>query len=78
MTREFQIEPGAGGRITNAIIYHYTYGIEYTMKGRPQGPNQIGEWSLDKRHYGGAYPPRHLRPPPDGASENARWLHATL
>ena len=75
VTREFQIEPGAGGRLSGEqIIYHYTYGIEYTMKGRPQGPNQIGEWSLDKRHYGGAYPPRHLRPPPDGASENARWL----
>ena len=26
-------------------IFHYTYGIEYTLKGRPQGINQIGERS---------------------------------
>lgn len=28
-------------------IYHYTYGIEYTMDGKPM-MNTIGEWSLDK------------------------------
>jgi hypothetical protein len=28
-------------------IYHYTYGIEYTMEGKPM-MNTIGEWSLDK------------------------------
>jgi hypothetical protein len=44
------------------------------LSGRPQGPNQIGEWSLDKRLYGAAYPPRQLQPPPDGASDGTRWL----
>ena len=44
------------------------------MAGRPQGVNQIGEWSLDKRHYGGDYPPRQLQPPPRGANAAARWL----
>ena len=44
------------------------------MEGRPQGVNQIGEWSLDKRHYGSDHPPRHLQPPPDGANAAAYWL----
>jgi hypothetical protein len=77
--RSFQVEGGAGISASHAksagtYIFHYTYGIEYTMGGRPQGPNQIGEWSLDKRHYGGAYPPRLLQPPPAGASDGALWL----
>ena len=55
-------------------IFHYTYGIEYTMEGQPQGVNNIGEWSLDKRHYGSDHPPRHLQPPPKGANAAAFWL----
>ena len=55
-------------------LFHYTYGIEYTLQGEPQGINQIGEWSLDKRHYGGDHPPRHLAPPPKGANAAAIWL----
>ena len=51
-----------------------TYGIEYTLQGRPQGFNTIGEWSLDKRHYGGAYPPPNLDPPPNGVNPSTRWL----
>lgn len=37
-------------------------------------PSHTGEWSLDKRHYGGAYPPRNLEPPPKGANAAACWL----
>ena len=77
--REFQVEHGSSGRPAedfhkHAYIFHYTYGIEYTMAGRPQGINQIGEWSLDKRHYGADHPPRSLQPPPDGANAAAYWL----
>ena len=91
-----------------AYIYHYTYGIEYTLAGDPQahrdhaeitprsrrdctrravvrplprsitcppqGIYQIGEWSLDKRHYGSDHPPRALRPPPPRANAAAFWL----
>ena len=75
----FQVEGGAGisakhAQARGTYIFHYTYGLEYTLGGRPQGVNQIGEWSLDKRHYGGAYPPRQLTPPPAGASDGAVWL----
>ena len=75
----FQIEPNAYARTsedfhTNSYIFHYTYGIEYTLQGRPQGFNTIGEWSLDKRHYGGAYPPPNLEPPPNGVNPSTRWL----
>ena len=79
MLRNFQTE---GGSLTSvakdfhksAYIFHYTYGIEYTLKGKPQGVNQIGEWSLDKRHYGSDYPPKNLEPPPEGANALAYWL----
>jgi len=75
----FQVEGGAGISVRRAMsrgvyIFHYTYGLEYTLAGRPQGPGTIGEWSLDKRHYGGAYPPRHMQPPPSGASDGTAWL----
>jgi len=79
----FQCEPGALSRMTpdyvnQYYIHHYTYGSEYKLSGDPQGVNQIGEWSLDKRHYGGAYPPRSLQPPPEtGHSAHnyaPRWL----
>mgnify|MGYP007005018054 CR=1 FL=1 len=76
-----QIEPGAHaptkpGFEKDVYIFHYTYGIEYKLSGRPQGFHQIGEWSMDKRHYGAAYPPRDYasQPPPNGASASARWL----
>lgn len=78
--KEFQTEPGALSKnvpedfYNNFYIYHYTYGIEYKMSGVPQGVNQIGEWSLDKRHYGNAYPPRHLSKPPNGANPSSYWL----
>lgn len=75
----FQIEPNAYARTgddfhEHSYIFHYTYGIEYTLAGRPQGFNTIGEWSLDKRHYGGAYPPPNLDPPPEGVNPSTRWL----
>ena len=88
----WQIEPGAGRDIPRAggarrgadgyeeqppqhYIFHYTYGIEYSLAGRVQ-TGQIGEWSLDKRHYGVSYPPRNLAAAPAGASESAMWLRA--
>lgn len=38
-------------------IFHYTYGIEYTMHGEPM-LNTIGEWSLDKvRQYINCFQP---------------------
>lgn len=79
VVRDFQVEAGSLGRVADdfdkhAYIFHYTYGIEYTMQGKPQGIFQIGEWSLDKRHYGGSYPPRNLQEPPAGANAAAFWL----
>jgi len=78
LERQFQVEPGAAysGGLDDFTIFHYTYGIEFKMDGRPSGG--IGEWSLDKRHYGAAYPPRQLQPPParqgSAAPVAARWL----
>ena len=41
------------------FIYHYTFGVEYAADGIPV-VGAVGEWSLDKRHYFGAPPPRNL------------------
>ena len=48
--REWQIEPGAGRSIPRGAsnepehyIFHYTYGIEYSLAGLPQ-TGSIGEW----------------------------------
>lgn len=61
-------------------VFHYTYGIEYSSEGVPV-ELQVGEWSLDKRHYmgGGAHgPPRDLRPPPACAHDRAFVLRALI
>ena len=76
-----QIEPNAYAGTKDGFekgyqIFHYTYGIEYRLNGSPQGFNTIGEWSLDKRHYGGASPPPNLDPPPKQANPSTKWLHA--
>jgi len=79
---KFQIEPANLNHLNpdfwkEYYIFHYTYGIEYTMEGEPM-MNTIGEWSLDKRHYGASYPPRNLQLPPrkNKAATNAAafWL----
>ena len=47
------------------------------MSGQPQGYNTIGEWSMDKRHYGQAYPPKDdYDAPPQSANPSSKWLHA--
>ena len=80
--RQYQIEPNAyaGTSATfndDYYIFHYTYGIEYKLNGQPQGYNTIGEWSMDKRHYGQAYPPKDdYDPPPQQANPSSKWLHA--
>jgi hypothetical protein len=57
-------------------IFHYTYGIEYSVEGLPM-ELMVGEWSMDKRHYmGGHSPPRELLPPPKCAHDRAHVLRA--
>ncbi|KAG8461243.1 hypothetical protein KFE25_002432 [Diacronema lutheri] len=77
VSAEFQFEGGSIGsherRMEVFRIFHYTYGIEYSVSGVPM-ELQVGHWSLDKRHYGGSYPPRGLSAPPRCAEERARLL----
>lgn len=58
-------------------ILHYTYGIEYSIEGLPM-ELQVGEWSLDKRHYMGAHPPRALAAPPKCAHDRAHVLSTLI
>ena len=54
-------------------LFHYTYGIEYSAEGVPM-ELQVGEWSLDKRHYMASHPPRRLSAPPTCAHDRAHVL----
>eukprot|EP00315_Gephyrocapsa_oceanica_P048465 CAMPEP_0185536676 /NCGR_PEP_ID=MMETSP1366-20130426/110064_1 /TAXON_ID=38817 /ORGANISM="Gephyrocapsa oceanica, Strain RCC1303" /LENGTH=851 /DNA_ID=CAMNT_0028148397 /DNA_START=62 /DNA_END=2617 /DNA_ORIENTATION=- len=58
-------------------IFHYTYGIEYSREGLPM-ELQVGEWSLDKRHYMARHPPRDLDLPPACGHDRAHVLTALL
>lgn len=74
--QQLQIEPSATWHqnltAEEPYIYHYTFGVEYTEDGIPV-VGAVGEWSLDKRHYFGGYPPAALEPPPECARECA-WV----
>ena len=58
-------------------VFHYTYGIEYSAEGLPM-ELQVGEWSLDKRHYMGGHPPLALLAPPKCAHDRAHVLTALI
>eukprot|EP00966_Prymnesium_polylepis_P060483 1403361-Prymnesium_polylepis.1 len=54
-------------------LFHYTYGVEYSIEGLPM-ELQVGEWSLDKRHYMGSPPSKNLLAPPKCAHDRAHVL----
>jgi len=58
----------------NYYTFHYTYGLEYSMRGLPSA--RVGEWSLNKRNYMQHFPPKDLVPPPKCAGACAHKLHA--
>lgn len=78
---DFQVEPGALSDApqlrsfdSRYYIFHYTYQFEYMMDGTPCQPWNIGEFSLDKRHFNDYYPTAPLPLPPTGANAAAVWL----
>lgn len=75
MWQSLQTEPSALWHANldgDPHIYHYTFGLEFTTDGLPV--TTIGDWSLDKRHYMSAYPPRQLEMPPRCAGKAALTL----
>ena len=77
----FQVEPGALSTdaqlrdfSSRYYIFHYTYQFEYMLDGTPCQPWNIGEWSLDKRHFNDVHPAYPLPQPPKGANEAGVWL----
>ena len=78
--QQIQIEPSATWHqnvtVEAPYIYHYTFGVEYSIDGIPF-VGAVGEWSLDKRHYFGAPPPKNMAEPPMCAEECAWvWWHS--
>lgn len=78
---DFQVEPGALSSkqqlerfLERYWILHYTYQFEYYLDGTPCRPWTIGEYSLDKRHFSGEYPPSPLPLPPANGNLAGHWL----
>ena len=77
-----QVEPGALSAADQLkffqnghyYIFHYTYQFEYMLDGTPCQPWNIGEWSLDKRHFNDYHPAYPLPQPPKGANVAGVWL----
>ena len=81
LIRDFQVEPGALSTpeqlrdfSSRYYIFHYTYQFEYMLDGTPCQPWNIGEWSLDKRHFNDVHPAYPLPQPPNGANAAGVWL----
>jgi len=81
LIEDFQVEPGALSTraqlrdfSSRYYIFHYTYQFEYMLDGTPCQPWNIGEWSLDKRHFNDFHPAYPLPQPPSGANEAGIWL----
>ena len=78
---DFQVEPGALSTdaqlrdfSSRYYIFHYTYQFEYMLDGTPCQPWNIGEFSLDKRHFNDHFPAYPLPLPPKGANIAAIFL----
>jgi len=82
LIEEFQVEPGALSAPQQLsdfasqrfYVFHYTYQFEYMVDGSPCQPWNIGEWSLDKRHFNDVHPAYPLPQPPQGANAAGVWL----
>ncbi|KAG9152476.1 hypothetical protein Leryth_016405 [Lithospermum erythrorhizon] len=73
LRRDFMIQPPWDLFVGKKFIIHYTYGCDYTMKGKLTY-GKTGEWSFDKRSYLQDPPPRNLTLPPRGVPESVVQL----
>ncbi|KAF9588883.1 hypothetical protein IFM89_016846 [Coptis chinensis] len=55
------------------FIIHYTYGCDYSLKGKLTY-GKIGEWCFNKRSYLRGPPPRNLSLPPPGVPKSVVML----
>ena len=82
LVEEFQVEPGALSTADQLkdfgkrdYIFHYTYQFEYMLDGTPCQPWNIGEYSLDKRHFNDLSRRARCRRRRQKANAAAFWLH---
>ena len=77
--QKIQIEPSAAWHqdlsAQDPYIYHYTFGVEYALDGSPVVGGK-GAWSLDKRNYFGAAPPKQLSEGPRCMQESGKVWRA--
>ncbi|GLT81760.1 hypothetical protein SLE2022_001940 [Rubroshorea leprosula] len=65
---DFMVQPPWDLEVGKKFIIHYTYGCDYSLKGKLTY-GKIGEWRFDKRLYLTGPPPRNLSLPPPGVPE---------
>ncbi|XP_051123472.1 hydroxyproline O-arabinosyltransferase RDN2-like isoform X2 [Andrographis paniculata] len=73
LRKDFMLQPPWDIRTTNAYILHFTYGCDYTMKGKLIY-GQRGEWRFDKRDFLDFPPPRNLSLPPPEVPQSVASL----
>lgn len=69
LQKNFMAQPPWDLETTNTYILHYTYGLDYTLKGELTYGKQ-GEWRFNKRDYLDNAPPQNLPLPPEGVPES--------
>lgn len=69
LRKDFMLQPPWDLEVGKKFIIHYTYGCDYTMKGKLTY-GKVGEWRFDKRAYIKGPPPRNLSLPPPGVPES--------
>ncbi|KAJ7545137.1 hypothetical protein O6H91_09G108900 [Diphasiastrum complanatum] len=73
LRKDFMIQPPWDTELGDKFIIHYTYGCDYSLKGKLTY-GQIGEWRFDKRSFTRGAPPRNLPLPPPGVPESVVTL----
>ncbi|KAG0502768.1 hypothetical protein HPP92_002840 [Vanilla planifolia] len=62
LRKDFMIQPPWDLKVGSSFIIHYTYGCDYSLKGKLTY-GKIGEWRFDKRSHLQRPPPRNLSLP---------------
>ena len=65
LRKDFMVQPPWDTAVGAAYIIHYTYGMDYNLKGEHMY-GKYGEWRFDKRSYSSGAPPKVLALPPKG------------
>ncbi|XP_010266653.1 PREDICTED: uncharacterized protein LOC104604120 isoform X2 [Nelumbo nucifera] len=73
LQKDFMIQPPWDLEVGKKFVIHYTYGCDYSLKGKLTY-GKIGKWRFDKRSYLRGPPPKILPLPSPGVPESVVTL----